>query len=107
MNGTERAYAAHLDEQKAREFIHAWHYEAFNLRLAGRTFYKPDFMVVRGDGCVEFHEVKGHFEEQAKVRIKCAAELHPYFVFQLVRKRAKKDGGGWAIEEVGQFTEGT
>lgn len=34
----------------------------------------------------------------ARVKIKVAAELHPYR-FVAVTARPKRDGGGWAVEE--------
>ena len=51
--------------------------------------------------CLEYaltHEVKGYWQDDAKVKIKVAAEMYP-LRFVAVRKRAKKDGGGFSIEE--------
>jgi hypothetical protein len=52
------------------------------------------------DGSIELHEVKGFFEDDAKVKVKVAASMFP-FVFRLVRAKAKRDGGGFEIVEVG------
>jgi hypothetical protein len=46
-------------------------------RLADNTFYTPDFMVVMADGLLEAHEVKGFWEDDARVKIKVAASLFP------------------------------
>ncbi|MFX6258524.1 DUF1064 domain-containing protein, partial [Acinetobacter baumannii] len=43
------------------------------------------------------HEVKGFWTDDARVKIKVAAEQYP-LTFLAVKAKAKKDGGGWAIE---------
>ena len=98
MNKTETAYAMHLERRRLCGEIDRFDFEAEKLRLADRTFYTPDFRVVLSDGSVEFHEVKGFWEDDARVKIKVAAECHPYR-FVAVRVVAKKNGGGWAQEE--------
>lgn len=83
MNGTERRYAEYLDLlMRAGEAVERWDFDCEKLRLADTTFYSPDFRVIRG-GLVEFHEVKGHWEDDARVKIKVAASIHPY-VFRAV-----------------------
>ena len=51
-----------------------------------------------GDGTLECHEVKGHWEDDARVKIKCAAEKFP-FRFVAMKPRTKKNGGGFECEE--------
>ena len=97
MNQTEAEYAAILDAR-----VHAgevlWHrFECWKLRLADNTFYTPDFAVLLKDGTIQCHEVKGFWQDDARVKIKVAADQYP-FEFIAVRKRAKKDGGGFAEE---------
>jgi hypothetical protein len=43
------------------------------------------------------YEVKGMWREAARVRIKVAADRHP-FRFIAVTKRLVRDGGGWKEE---------
>jgi len=43
------------------------------------------------------HEVKGFWQDDARVKIKVAADMYP-FRFIAVKPRAKKDGGGWQTE---------
>lgn len=50
------------------------------------------------DGSMELHEVKGHWQDDARVKIKVASSLYP-FRFQAVRVKPKREGGGWDIEE--------
>jgi predicted nuclease of restriction endonuclease-like RecB superfamily len=98
MNKTEAEYGKLLAlRQQAGEV--AWHlFEGVKLRLADNTFYTPDFAVMRADGQMEMHEVKGFWQDDARVKIKVAAERFP-FRFLAVKKRAKRDGGGWETEE--------
>lgn len=94
-NKLEREYAAHLDLLVCAGAIRAWSYEAIKLRLADGAFYTPDFVVVAADEALEIHETKGFMREAARVRIKVAAELHP-FRFFIVRK----EGGRFTKESV-------
>lgn len=94
MNKTEAAYAARLEAMKAAGEISDYRFECVKLRLADKTFYTPDFMVLRPDGGFEMHEVKGFWEDDARVKIKVAAESFP-FKFVAVRKVK----GAWVFEE--------
>lgn len=98
MNKTEAAYAERLRAlQHAGEIL--WHrFEGIKLRLADNTFFTPDFAVLAADGVMELHEVKGFWQDDARAKIKIAADQYP-FRFIAVRVRPKKDGGGWAVEE--------
>lgn len=98
MNKTEEAYASTLQaRQNAGEIV--WHkFEGLKLRLADNTFYTPDFAVMLACGEMECHEVKGFWQDDARAKVKIAADLYP-FRFVAVKARAKKDGGGWEIEE--------
>ena len=97
-NKTEAAYEALLNAQQVAGDV-LWHqFEGVKLRLADNTFYTPDFAVMRASGQLEMHEVKGHWQEDARVKIKVAAGMYP-FRFLAVRPRPKRDGGGWQVEE--------
>lgn len=103
-NKTEAAYMSHLNERKAAGEIVEWWFERFTLTLShsrpnvmGQR-YTPDFAVMLPDGEIEFHEVKGFRYEKNMNKLKIAGELFP-FVFRLVTRRKKADGGGWNIEE--------
>ena len=98
MNKTEQAYDALLQERRGLGLI-VWHkFEGIKLRLADNTFYTPDFAVLANDLVLEMHEVKGFWQDDARVKIKVAASLYP-FRFIAVTPRAKKNGGGWDREE--------
>jgi hypothetical protein len=93
MNKTESAYAAHLETLRRVGEIVKWDFEPEKLRLADATFYTPDFRIQWPDGSISFDEVKGHWEDDARVKIKVAARLHPY-QFRAVQR----DGNGWKYE---------
>ena len=95
MNRTESEYAEHLELLKRIGEIVWYRFEGMKFRLADNTFYTPDFSVMRSDGLLEMHE--GYWMEDAKVKIKVAAEQYP-MAFIAVRKKANKEGGGWKIE---------
>lgn len=98
MNKTEAAYAEYLKQLQAVGGI-LWHkFEGVKLRLADNTFYTPDFAVMQADGQLEMHEVKGFWQDDARVKIKVAADMYP-FKFVALKPRAKKHGGGWEVEE--------
>ena len=97
MNKTEAAYGQHLELLKQAGEVHWYGFEAVKLRLADNTFYTPDFAVVAADGVLEMHEVKGFWEDDARVKIKVAADKFP-FRFVAMKAEAKKRGGGWKVE---------
>lgn len=72
-------------------------FESIKLRLADKTFYTPDFFLMRPNGEIEVHECKGFMRDDAAVKLKCAAEIFPFRFFLVKRKK----GGGWDISEVG------
>lgn len=74
-----------------------YEFEAMKFRLADNTFYTPDFAVMLASGELEMHEVKGFWEDDARVKIKVAARLFP-IRFVAVKPRSKKAGGGWQTE---------
>jgi hypothetical protein len=97
MNKTEEAYSRTLTYRMFGGDVAWWKFEAVKLRLADNTFYTPDFAVMLTDGLMEMHEVKGFWQDDARVKIKVAASLYP-FKFVAVKPKAKKHGGGWEIE---------
>ena len=93
MNKLETRYFNMLTGRKALGQILDFWYEPVTFKLAFDTRYTPDFMVMLNDGTIVFHETKGWWEEDAKIKIKCAAEKFP-FIFIGV----KSVSGGWEYE---------
>ena len=100
-NKSEEAYGNHLEALKHAGKVAWYKFEGMKLRLADNTFYTPDFAVMLTDGSMECHEVKGYWMDDAKVKIKVAADLYP-FRFVAIKAKAKKDGGGWSVEDFSQ-----
>lgn len=98
MNKTEAAYGQHLEALKHAGAVVWYRFEGLKLRLADNTFYTPDFAVMAASGELECHEVKGFWQDDARAKIKVAAEMYP-LRFVAVKVKAKKDGGGWAEED--------
>jgi hypothetical protein len=97
MNNTEAEYGRHLEVLKAAGDVVWYKFEGMKFRLADNTFYTPDFAVMLKDGSLQAHEVKGFWEDDAKVKIKVASDMYP-IEFIAVKKRAKKNGGGFDME---------
>jgi hypothetical protein len=93
MNKTESRYAGELELQKRAGLILWYAFEGIKLRLADKTFYSPDFFVMLADGTLECKEVKGFWQDDARVKIKVAASMFP-FRFTAV----KVVRGGWEEE---------
>lgn len=95
MNKTEAAYADILEAERIAGRIHSWHYERVTFKLADDCRYTPDFQVVYPDGLVEYHEVKGFWEDDALAKIKVAATSFPEFTFRAFHKKS----GQWHERE--------
>lgn len=93
MNGLESRWAKCLDEQMATGAIVRYDFEPEKLRLADGAYYTPDFRVILNDLTIVFDECKGFRREAAIVRLKVAADQHPY-VFRLITWKNKQ----WKVE---------
>lgn len=109
MNKVEHAYAEVLAIKAHQQEILCARFECVKLRLADDTTFTPDFFVTYPDH-FEFHEVKPtkkvkgsgreirevpYFEEDARIKVKIAAEQYPEFLFVTVWKTHE----GWQREE--------
>jgi hypothetical protein len=95
MNKLEQRYADSLRINQLAGRIISYRFEPIKFRLANKTFYTPDFMVTRADQ-IEFHEVKGFWEDDARVKIKVVAEMYPEFAFVAVQWKNKM----WVRDEI-------
>lgn len=95
----EEFYNILVMRQKAGEVIH-FGFETVKLKLAPKTFLTLDFFVQYVSGEMGFEEVKGgHWEDDARVKIKVAAQLYPMFHFSVYRKKPKREGGKFYLAE--------
>jgi len=100
MNKTEAAYAKHLDLLKSAGQILDYKFERHKLKLADKTWYTPDFKVINAELQIEMHEVKGFWRDDARVKIKVAADQFPEYRFISVQKGRKTKGEpDWVMEE--------
>ena len=96
MNKMEAEYAGILDVRRQAGEVAGYWFESLKLRLADRTWYSIDFLVMLADGSLEVHEVKGFMEDDAAAKLKVAASQYPLFPFILVTRR----GGKWSFATV-------
>jgi len=105
MSTTEAKFREHLQERVERDEIFSFAFEPVRLKLADLTYYTPDFMLIHNDGLIEFVEVKGSWhapnQDKSRVKLKVAAEQNQWAKFSAAVPIAKKNGGGWEIEEIG------
>lgn len=94
MNKTERHRAIQLEALKRDGQIRDWRFEEITLKLAADCRYTPDFAVIENDGTLRFEETKGHWRDDAKVKIRVAAKLFPcaFTAMRLVK-------GAWEEED--------
>jgi hypothetical protein len=97
MTKLEARYLEYLEGLKQLGEIHDYRYEPCKLKLADKTWYTPDVLVIDADMVVRFIEVKGHWEDDARVKIKVAARMFPWFSFTAV----KGSKTGWVEEHIG------
>jgi hypothetical protein len=97
MNKTEAAYAQLLEAKKHTGEIIDWRFHPIRVRLADRTYYEPDFLVMTAARELQIHETKGAFTtDKGQMKIKLCAEVLPWF---RVFKCSKQKDGSWAIQE--------
>ena len=100
LNRTESAYAMYLEGEKQAGRIADFWFESLKLKVAdGACWYLPDFMILRPNGELELHEVKGSpriFADDAKVKCKSVATQYPFALF-VAYPRYKRQGGGFDV----------
>lgn len=94
MNKLEARYQLQLEYEKQNGNVLWYRFEGLKFRLADKTFYTPDFAVMNSLGHMEMHEVKGFWQDDARVKIKCAAEIYPFKFLAVTLKK-----GMWKLEE--------
>jgi hypothetical protein len=94
MNKLEARYWEYLQVKLSQQLIQWCGYECLNFRLADKTYYKPDFVVITNDGDIEVHETKGYWRDDARAKIKVASEQFPWITF----RGLQWNKGAWKIE---------
>ncbi len=94
MNKLEAAYDEHLQLLQREGMVVWYRFESVKLKLAKNTHLTVDFFVMNAAGELEAHEVKGYWEEDARVKVKVAAEMYPFRFLAIQRA----DDGAWQTE---------
>lgn len=116
MNATEARYAQHLELRRLGGEILSVRFEAVTFKLGPDCRYTPDFELVRADGTIELHDVKGTtrrkkadgtrgeeapwVEADAHVKIRWAASSMPWYRFCLAFERGTKGARIWSVVDV-------
>lgn len=95
-NKTEQAFGLWLLSGVQHGTYQWYAYEPWKLRLAKKTWYTPDFVALTNLGFLWVYEVKGFWRDDARVKIKVAAETYKFLKFVAVTK----DGPRWKFEEI-------
>lgn len=102
MNKTEKAYELHLKKLLNDGLILWYKFEPIKFRLADKTYYTPDFLVLNDKNELEVHEVKGSpaiFYDDAKVKVKVCADIYPMKFFVAFPKKGSRLSQ-WDVNEV-------
>jgi len=96
----EARYADYLEIMKRCEKIRAWWWNPGSIRLSdpdpttGRAdYYRPDFLVWHKDGTLEYVEIKGHLEDDARTKFKVAQTRYPCYRFKMLHPQ----NGGYKV----------
>lgn len=91
MNKTERRYFEYLKAEEAAGRIQKIWFESIKVKIAdGACWYTPDFLVLKADSTLEFHEVKANsriFLDDAKVKVKSTATNYPFRMIVVYPKK--------------------
>lgn len=91
---TERRFAGVLD---ACEAVKVWRFEPCSYRIGPKRHYRPDFEVLREDGCKEYIEVKGgYIRPRSLGKPSAAAVLYPEYDWAVVVQSSK--GASWELK---------
>ncbi len=105
MNKLERSF---FEQMSASPHVVKVLREPYKLRLAGRTWYTPDFVVwpvvYTGDCRPACVEVKGFMRDDAAVKLKVAATLYAEWRWLLVTRAGRHS---WEVREVTRTGIGT
>lgn len=107
MNQTEKAYAGLLAQRVLDGEVAKWWFEPFSLRLSRPATGQParltiDFMILMPDGVTYLDDAKGTGvdNDAQRVAMKCAAEQYPLWIFRIVKRQTKAQGGGWKVTQL-------
>lgn len=95
MNKTEQRRAIQLEAEKRSGIIREWWFEKWTWKLADDCRYTPDFVIQWPDGALRVEEIKGHWRDDARVKIRVFVALYGIPTQALMLEKS----GCWKIEE--------
>lgn len=97
-NKLEASWMATLQARLLAGKIKAFYFEAITLQLADGVRYTPDFFIIHNDNSVEINETKGFMREDARVKLRVAANTYRHWKVLLIQwdRKAKN----WTITPV-------
>lgn len=99
-NKGEAQFDRYLADLKALGRIDDYRFEPIKIRLAGKCFYRIDFVAKRVNGSLVGLEYKGNFiRDDGAVKMKLAPEIFPFIDYYLVRKD-KVCQAGWDVRRI-------
>jgi len=91
----EANYARFLEMEKLKGMILDWEHEPvyfkFEKEKTGSISFLPDFRIITLDGLIEYHEVKGWFDDRSKETLARMAEYYPEVIVIVVCKKLFKE----------------
>lgn len=97
MNKLEARFADYLEWLIEQGEVVHYEYENHKVRLAAnKTWYTPDFWVIRHDGRIEIYETKGFWRDDARIKTKVAAALYPWYTWYGAQE---DNNGNWIFEK--------
>jgi hypothetical protein len=86
----EANYALYLDFLIKAKQIKSWEYEKDNFIFhkiqSGTRSYRPDFKIIKPNGSIEYHEVKGYMDAKSKTKLKRMKKYYPDIKMVLIDK---------------------
>ena len=97
MNKTEERFEREwIRPRYAIGEVENWGFERIKLRLGKATWYEVDFDIVTTEAILMV-DVKGYWHEDARVKIKAAAQTFPFYLF-VGATEPNGEGNGWELE---------
>lgn len=87
----EANYAKYLNFLKNKEIIKNWEFEPRTFVFSnGINSYLPDFRILTNKNNIEYHEVKGWFDERSKRNIDFMKKEYPDIILKIIDEKTYK-----------------
>lgn len=83
----EYVYALFLEKCANDKKITKWEYEPKTFVFKNGLTYLPDFRITKTDGVVEYHEIKGWFDERSKKKISLMKKEYKNVILKVIDEK--------------------